>query len=93
MLPAGSDEDGYQIDLEFVQGMMEQFRERKNIHRRYAFQIVLWVRPAPCCVAAPQPFGVARLQPLSTTVSAKPDAATELLKQISMLEAPHLYPS
>lgn len=69
--------------------MMEQFRERKNIHRRYAFQIVLWVRPAPvcsssCCVAAHSHWGCLT-GAFGHQSLWKPDAAIEN----SMLEAPH----
>ena len=41
---AGSEKEGYQIDRQFVEDMIEAFREQKRLHRRFAFQIILQVR-------------------------------------------------
>ena len=34
---------GYQITLDFVKAMMQEFKEQRLIHRRFVFQIVLEV--------------------------------------------------
>lgn len=48
---AGSVDDGFRITPDFVQSMVEWFRNQKNIHRRFAFQIVLEVGCSlPCPV-------------------------------------------
>lgn len=40
---AESEEGGYELDLEFIKAMMEEFREQRLVHKRFAFQIVLEV--------------------------------------------------
>lgn len=37
----GSHEEGYTLDLEFVQGMLSEFKEQRLIHKRFAFEILL----------------------------------------------------
>eukprot|EP00897_Mesotaenium_endlicherianum_P007191 jgi/Mesen1/64/ME1106077C05669 len=36
--------DSDKVTLQFVKDMMDTFKEQKNIHRRYAFQILLHIR-------------------------------------------------
>ena len=36
----GNEKDGYQISKEFVEQMVEAFREQKRLHRRFAFIII-----------------------------------------------------
>ena len=36
----GNEKDGYQISKEFVEEMVEAFREQKRLHRRFAFIII-----------------------------------------------------
>ena len=38
---AGSEEDGYRISQEFVTAMLEEFRQQRIIHLRFAYQIVM----------------------------------------------------
>jgi hypothetical protein len=44
---AGSEEEGYVLTRDFVVAMLEHFRAQKNIHRRFALQIILQAR-GPC---------------------------------------------
>mmetsp|Transcript_24086 Transcript_24086/g.61749 ORF Transcript_24086/g.61749 Transcript_24086/m.61749 type:complete len:494 (-) Transcript_24086:75-1556(-) len=37
----GGDEEGYTITLEFVEAMMTEFKEQRQVHKRFAFEIVL----------------------------------------------------
>lgn len=37
----GSNEDGYEVTLPFVKAMMQEFKDQKLIHKRFAFEIVL----------------------------------------------------
>lgn len=37
----GNNQDGYTIDLEFVKAMLQEFKEQRLIHRRFAFEIIL----------------------------------------------------
>lgn len=37
----GNEEDGYTITLDFVKAMMAEFKEQRQIHKRFAFEIVL----------------------------------------------------
>lgn len=41
---AGARIEGESVTLEFVKKMMDDFKNQKNIHKRYAFQILLQVR-------------------------------------------------
>ena len=36
----GNEKDGYQISREFVEEMVEGFREQQRLHRRFAFIII-----------------------------------------------------
>jgi len=40
---AGSQTEGHRITRQFVEEMVEAFREQKKIHPRYAFEIVMGV--------------------------------------------------
>lgn len=37
----GSNEEGYTIDLEFVEAMLKEFKEQRLVHKRFAFEILL----------------------------------------------------
>ena len=37
----GSNEEGYTIDLDFVQAMLNEFKEQRLIHKRFAYEILL----------------------------------------------------
>lgn len=41
---AGARIEGENVTLEFIKKMMDEFKNQKNIHRRYAFQILLQVK-------------------------------------------------
>jgi len=41
MAAAGSEKEGYRISQEFVTAMVEEFRQQRKIHLRFAFQIVM----------------------------------------------------
>ena len=41
MAGAGSEEEGYRISQQFVTEMLEEFRQQRKIHVRFAFQIVM----------------------------------------------------
>ena len=45
VISAGSVEEGYTVTPEFVQDMLQRFKDQKLIHRRYAFAIILQVSP------------------------------------------------
>ena len=52
---AGSEQEGYQLTEAFVEQMIDEFREQRKIHPRYALHIVLTVRllHSLACVASP----------------------------------------
>jgi hypothetical protein len=37
----GNDADGYTMTAEFVEAMLEEFRQQRVVHRRFAFEIIL----------------------------------------------------
>jgi serine/threonine-protein phosphatase 5 len=37
----GNNKDGYVIDLEFVKDMLQEMKEQRLVHRRFAFEILL----------------------------------------------------
>jgi hypothetical protein len=39
----GDNEGGYALSAAFVQAMLQEFREQRLIHRRFAFEIVMQV--------------------------------------------------
>lgn len=46
--PAADESGQLRVTLEFVQGMLQAFKDEQLIHRRYAFEIILQVgRAAP----------------------------------------------
>lgn len=47
----GSNEEGYEVTLPFVKAMMQEFKEQRLIHKRFAFEIVL--KAARLLAAAP----------------------------------------
>ena len=57
----GSDEGGYSISQNFVEAMVEAFRQQKKIHKRFAFEIVLGaqkiLKELPPLVDVPVPRG------------------------------------
>jgi len=38
---SGNSKDGYTLDLDFVKAMLQEFKEQRLIHRRFAFEILL----------------------------------------------------
>jgi hypothetical protein len=48
----GDDSSGYRVTLPFVEAMMEEFREQRLVHRRFAFEIVIQVGGAWAAAAA-----------------------------------------
>lgn len=37
----GNDKDGYTLDLEFVKAMLEEMKQQRLVHKRFAFEILL----------------------------------------------------
>jgi hypothetical protein len=56
---SGSQADGYTIDLEFVKAMLQEFKEQKLIHKRFAYEIMMKAlelfRQQPALVDIPVP--------------------------------------
>ena len=74
----GSEEEGYRITHEFVTAMLEEFRQQRKIHIRFAFQIVMDV--------------LAQLQTLSTLIDVTiPDGASFTVCGVRRLCAPPTY--
>lgn len=69
---AGSEEEGYRISQEFVTAMLEEFRQQRKVHVRFAFQIVMDM--------------LAQLQTLPTLVDvAIPDGSSFTVCGVSLL--------